>query len=155
MSKLTDRVAQLAQSFAEQKGLYIWDVKFEKRGADRVLLVVLDGDRTVLIDDCEFVSRGIDPLLDEEDLIQDAYCLEVSSPGLGRRLYTDRHIMLMSGREVTVSLYKALQNTKDFVGVLCPSPVGHVVIKGDDDEKTDFNLKDVSAIKLNDDLDLF
>ncbi len=146
MSKITDAVAVLALPFAKEKDLFIWDVRFEKQGRDYILQVTLDGDRPVTLDDCEHVSRGIDPLLDEADLIKEAYCLEVSSPGLGRRLYTDKHIELMKGREVTVGLYKAKDGEKDFVGVLLGLVDGEVIL-----ENVKFSQSEIKLIKLNDD----
>ena len=70
------------------------------------------------IEDCVAVSRALEKKLDEEDFIEEAYILEVSSPGLTRQLKKDRDFERCIGRLVKVNLYKAIDGGKSFVGVL-------------------------------------
>ncbi len=153
MSRVTDAVAKMATPFAEERGLYLWDVRLDKEGPNRFLRILLDGERAVDIDDCEAVSRGVDPLLDEADLISDAYYLEVSSAGLGRRLSRQEHFDRMAGEEVTVALYSAENGAKEHVGILKHRDKDTITIN--DTEPATFNLSNVRYVKLNDDLNLF
>ena len=73
MSKITDRVWKLAEPVAAQFGLRIWDIEYVREGADWFLRVYIDKDGPVDINDCENVSRALDPILDEEDPIPDSF----------------------------------------------------------------------------------
>ncbi|MBQ9704385.1 MAG: ribosome maturation factor RimP, partial [Clostridia bacterium] len=64
------------------------------------------------------MSRAIDPVLDEYDFIEDAYHLEVSSPGLERDIKTDYHMERCMGEKITVKLYAPINGAKVIVGVL-------------------------------------
>ncbi len=151
MSKVCDAVASMAAPFAKERGLYVWDVRLDKEGKNRFLRVFIDGeDKKVNIDDCEFVSRGIDPLLDEADLIADAYYLEVSSAGLGRHLVRDEHFERMTGKEVTVALYAARDGSKEHVGTLVEKSGNIIII--DTPQRVEFTTKEVRFVKLNDDI---
>ena len=78
--------ARLAQPVAEELGLVLWDVRFVKEGATWYLRYIIDKEEGVSIDDCVEMSRRLNPILDEADPIPQAYCMEVSSPGLNREL---------------------------------------------------------------------
>ncbi len=153
MSKITDAVSEMVVPFVSQRGLQLWDVRYEKEGPDRFLRIFLDGERAVELDDCEFISRSIDPLLDERDLIADAYYLEVSSAGLGRRLTRQEHFELMKGREVTVALYSAEDGAKEHTGILIGKEAEDIVIESPPQRR--FSAGKVRYVKLNDDLNLF
>ncbi len=153
MSKVTDTVAKMVTSFVEERGLFLWDVRLDKEGPNRILRIMIDGERAVDIDDCEAVSRAIDPLLDEADLIDEAYYLEVSSAGLGRRLTRQEHFDKMLGEEVTVALYKAVDGSKEHVGVLVGRDRDNIIINTPQEYR--FENGSVRYVKLNDDLNLF
>ncbi len=72
----------------------------------------------VNINDCETVSRALSDKLDEEDFIEDAYILEVSSPGLGRTLKKDKHLQMSIGEEVEIKTYKPIDGQKEMSGIL-------------------------------------
>ena len=70
----------------EKHGFELWDVEYVKEGSNWYLRAYIDKPGGIMIDDCEVVSREFSDILDEQDFIDDAYILEVSSPGLGRQL---------------------------------------------------------------------
>ena len=80
------RAEELLLPIAEENGVEIYDVEYVKEGSDWYLRAYIDKPGGVDINDCELVSRTLSDRLDEEDFIEDAYILEVSSPGLGRTL---------------------------------------------------------------------
>ena len=85
-------VWELAQPIAEQLGLVLWDVRFIKEGVNWYLRIIIDReDRAVDIDDCVNMSHAIDGPLDELDPIEQAYSLQVQSPGIERELTRDFH----------------------------------------------------------------
>ena len=74
----------------EKYGFELWDVEYVKEGSNWYLRAYIDKPGGIMINDCETVSRELSDILDAQDFIEDAYILEVSSPGLGRPLKTDR-----------------------------------------------------------------
>ncbi|MCC8169767.1 MAG: ribosome maturation factor RimP, partial [Oscillospiraceae bacterium] len=111
-------VLKLAEPLAAEHGVYVVDVAYKKAGADCSLCLYLDKDGGVGIDDCEAFSRAFEDVLDSEDPIDGNYTLEVSSPGVDRKLVKDREFLYYVGREVDVKLYKAMDGVKEFTGVL-------------------------------------
>ena len=83
---IASRVEALAQPVAEGLGYQLFDVEYVKEGPDHFLRLYITKEDGIVIDDCEAMSRAIDPLLDEADLIKEHYYLEVSSVGLDRPL---------------------------------------------------------------------
>jgi ribosome maturation factor RimP len=117
---IAEKVLELAEPVADTLDIWVWDVEFVKEGARRVLRITVDSENGITIDDCEKMHRAIDPLLDEADLIQEQYYLEVSSPGVERELKTDIHIEACEGWDVEVKLYAPRDGSKLFRGVLLP-----------------------------------
>ena len=112
------KTEELVMPIIEHFGYELWDVEYVKEGSDYYLRIYADKEGGFTVDDCEAVSRAIDPLLDEEDFISDAYILEVSSPGLTRKLVKDRDFDRSIGRLIRINLYKAVDGEKSYVGNL-------------------------------------
>ena len=115
---VAETVRSLAEPVAESLGCWIWDVEFVKEGARRVLRITIDSEEGITINDCEAMHRAMDPILDEADPIEEAYYLEVSSPGVERELKTEEHILACEGWDVEVKLYAPKDGAKLFRGVL-------------------------------------
>ena len=111
-------VRKIAEPLAEELGYVLWDVEYEKQGADMYLRITIDSEEGITLDDCERMHRAIDPLLDEHDPIEDAYHLEISSPGIERELKNDMHINACEGWDVEVRLYAPLDGAKSYTGKL-------------------------------------
>lgn len=148
-------VSELALPLVQKQQLTLWDVAFEKEGADWFLRVYLDREGgSVTIDDCEAVSRELSDLLDRTDPIEQSYYLEVSSPGLGRRLKKQHHFDACIGQPATVRLIRAVDGRREYVGVLQGLADGIVRLETEQD-LLEVPLAQCSYVKLNDDLDLF
>ena len=117
---IVETVWALAEPLAEELGCWLWDVEYVKEGARRVLRITIDSEEGITINDCEALHRAIDPVLDEADPIEEAYYLEVSSPGVERELRTPTHIEACEGWNVEVKLYAPIGGVKKFRGVLEP-----------------------------------
>lgn len=116
--EIAKKTEELVRPAAERMGLTIWDVTYEKEGGEYMLTVTLDRESGVSIDDCEALSREIDPLLDRENYITDAYTFCVSSAGLERRLTKPWHYDALMGEKVELKFYRAIDGQKSVVGVL-------------------------------------
>jgi ribosome maturation factor RimP len=117
-------------------GYQIWDVTYSKIGADYHLEITIDSENGINIEDCEKVHRAIDPILDEVDPIEDAYYLDVSSPGIERELRTEEHILWGVGQKVEAKLFAAVNGMKSIVGNLESFVDGKITIKNDAGEYT-------------------
>ena len=103
---------------AQTLGYTLWDVEFVKEGARRILRITIDNEAGITIDDCERMHRAIDPVLDEIDPIEDAYDLEVSSPGIERDLRTDEHIDACIGEVTELRFFAPVDGQKAVKGML-------------------------------------
>ena len=119
MSKIVDAVTALAGPIAQKHNCELWEVEYVKEAGGWYLRVYIDRPDGISIDDCEAVSRELDPVLDErDDLISGSYTFEVSSAGLERRLRGPSDFKRFSGCLVEVKLYKAHGGRKTFMGSL-------------------------------------
>lgn len=111
-------VWQIAAPIAEELGLELWDIRFEKEGANWYLRIFIDKEGGVGIEDCENMSRAIDEPLDEADPIEQSYCLEVSSPGIERELTREEHFRAYTGQKVMLRLIRPKDGVREFKGIL-------------------------------------
>lgn len=117
-SNIEEKAELLLTPVIEQLGPFeVVDVEYVKEGSSWYLRVYADKEGGIAIDDCELISRAIDPILDEKDLIPDAYILEVSSPGLTRALRKERDYQRNLDKPVEVHLYKPVEMGKDKVKI--------------------------------------
>ena len=126
MSRLTDRVAEIARPVVEEEGCSLWDVEYVREAGTWYLRVFIDRDGGVSIDDCERVSRRLDPILDEEDPIPDSYVFEVGSAGADRELKRPGDFEQFMGSEVEVKLYRPVDGSKHYTGTLSGYEAGAV-----------------------------
>ena len=112
------KVTPIAQRIADELGYMVWDVDYVKEGTEWFLRIDIDKDGGVNIEDCEKYSRAIDPVLDEENPIEEAYTLQISSPGVEREIKNDFHLEHCIGQTVQVRLYAPLNGFKEYVGEL-------------------------------------
>lgn len=137
----------LLTPIAQANGVEIYDVEYVKEGADWYLRAYIDKTEGVNIQDCENVSRALSDALDKDDFIEDAYILEVSSPGLGRTLKKDKHFEKSLGLKVELKTYKAIGKVKEFSGVLKSYDETSLTLEIDGEEKV-FAKSDVALVRL-------
>ncbi len=135
MASVAERVFDLVKDTVEACGVDLWDVRFLKEGSSYYLRIFIDKPEGVSINDCTDVSHAVDPLLDEADPIDKSYYLEVCSPGIERELTRPEHFSKSIGKTVAVKLFKAIDGTKEFIGVL-KSFDGNLTLEIDNEIKT-------------------
>lgn len=147
MSKITDRVEQLARPVVEGAGCTLWDVEYIREGGAWYLRLYIDKAGGVNITDCEAISRLMDPILDEEDPIPSSYVFEVCSAGIERELKRPSDFEQFIGSDVEVKLYQPRNGKKSFVGKLAGYENGCVtiIIK---DEEYKFEKAETAQVKL-------
>ena len=147
MSKISDIVAGLAQPLAAELGLELWDVEYVREAGQWFLRVYIDKDGGVSINDCEALSKALDPVLDEADPIPDSYVFEVSSAGAERELKRPRDFEKFMGSAVEVRLYKAVDGSKTWSGTLAGYEDGAVRLQTGDKEYV-FEKAQVAKVRL-------
>ena len=140
-------VEKLAVPILEKKGLEFVDVEYVKEGASWYLRLYIDKEGGVGIDECVDVSRELDAQLDD-DMTEQAYILEVSSPGLGRPLKKEKDFKRSLGEEVEIRTYRAIDRQKEFVGLLKAYDDSTVTITYEDDTEQTFDRGDIALIRL-------
>ena len=148
MSKLTDRVSALVRPVVEEEGCSLWDVEYVREAGTWYLRVFIDRDGGVGIDDCERISRRLDPILDEEDPIPDSYVFEVGSAGAERELKRPSDFEQFLGYEVELRLYRPMDGKKSFVGTLAGYDDGNVTITVGEEALT-FEKQQIAKVNLH------
>ena len=137
----------MAQPIIDQFGFELVDVEYVKEAANWYLRFYIDKEGGITVDDCE-VSRIFSDKLDELDFIEDAYIMEVSSPGLGRPLKKEKDYVRSMGKEVEIRTYRSMNGSKEFYGVLTGYDDDTVTIQTEEDEKLTFAKTDIALIRL-------
>lgn len=141
--------ARLVSPLIEERGLELWDVRFEKEGSQWYLRYFIDKDGGVNIGDCEFISRAVEKLLDEADPIEQSYTLEVSSPGIERELVKDWHYERYIGSDVNVRLIRAVDGGgRDFTGRLLSKTGDEIKILLGGDIEMVFSKAEAASVRL-------
>ena len=118
MSEKQRQLKKLANEVLEEFESELYLLKWEKRGKEWVLELLIDKEELVTTSDCADVSGRVSSELDERGLIEREYVLQVSSPGLERPLIEARHFAGAVGGKVEVNTYGPIDGTKEFVGLL-------------------------------------
>ena len=148
MSKITDKVTELAKPVVEEEGCSLWDVEYVREAGNWFLRIFIDKDGGVGIDDCERISRRLDPILDKADPIPDSYVFEVGSAGAERELKRPGDFEQFMGSEVEVRLYQPVNGCKVYVGVLAGYDNGRVTVTAGKNEVS-FDKSQIALVKLH------
>jgi len=124
-----EAVKQIAERVAESRGLQVWDLELKGGGKSRTLRVYVDKPEGVTHEDCAEYSREISTILDVEDVVPGgSYLLEVSSPGLDRRLIRPEDFARFQGSLVKLTTYEPVDGRKHFEGRLTTFTNGLLIL---------------------------
>ncbi|NCB94229.1 MAG: ribosome maturation factor RimP [Clostridia bacterium] len=138
----------LAAPIVSDFGFELVDVEYVKEAGTWYLRLYIDKEGGITVVDCEQVSRLFSEKLDEEDFIDDAYIMEVSSPGLGRPLKKEKDYIRNMGKEVEVRTYRPINKQKEFFGTLSAYDDNSVTITLEDQETQVFSKAEIALIRL-------
>lgn len=144
---IESKVSNMVQPIIDENTFELVDVEYIKEGSNWYLRVYVDKEGGIDIDDCVLVSRALEAKLDEDDFIQDAYILEVSSPGLTRPLKKDNDFRRNLGKQIEVRLYKAVDGRKEFEAKLTGYDADTITVELADTQIT-YNRNDIAMIRL-------
>jgi ribosome maturation factor RimP len=145
--KITEKVTQMALPVVEAHGCQLWDVEYVREGSEYFLRLYLDKEGGVDINDCEAISRAMDPILDEEDPIPESYHFEVCSAGLERPLKRPSDFERFMGEPIMVKLYRPRNGLKEIPGILRGYENGCVTMEAGKETIT-FQKSEVALVRL-------
>ena len=145
--KVTELVEKLAKPVVEENGCQLWDVEYVREGSEYFLRLYLDKEGGVDINDCERISRAMDPILDEKDPIPTSYHFEVCSAGLERALKRPSDFERFMGSTITVKLYRPRNGLKEIPCVLRGYDNGRVTVEAGKETIT-FEKSEVALVRL-------
>ena len=158
MTKLEKEVFECLEPIINNIGYELYDVIYEKTGKnDNHLIIFIDKDGGIVIEDCEKVNNEISDILDKKDFIKEQYYLEVSSPGLERRIRLAKHFKNSFNSIVRINLYKPIDKEKELIGKLISFDEEKITIsiensnnkKNNDNDKDKNEAKEISIERKN------
>ena len=146
---IVDKVREIAERVGSDKGLEVVDVQLLGGGGTRVLRIFIDKPEGVTHADCEYISHNVGTILDVEDVIPGGrYTLEVSSPGVERKLARPREFERFVGRKVKVTLREPVENQRHWVGALSGFNEGVITLEPAPGKSIQFPLEQVERANL-------
>lgn len=146
-TEIEDQVALLVEDLIVEAGLELVDVEYVQE-REWYLRIFIDKPAGVGIEDCEYISRMIEPMLDAADFLKQAYYLEVSSPGLDRVLRREKDFRRYAGSLVDIKFFRPVNGSKEITAELVGLIDGKVALKNDTTEFT-FAMNEVAQIRLH------
>jgi ribosome maturation factor RimP len=147
--EVTAKVLEIAERVGASEGLEIVEVQLLGGGAARVLRIFIDKPEGVTHADCEMISQNVGTILDVEDVIPGAhYTLEVSSPGVERKLTKPRDFERFVGKKVKVALREPIENQRHFMGTLKSFAEGVLTLEPAPGKSVEVPLEQVERANL-------
>ena len=146
MAKIEEKVEQLVKDPIEKLGYSLYDVEYVKEGPEYYLSLFLILYLYIFLNNCEKVSNEINEILDKADYIKEQYYLEVSSPGIERKLRKDKHLEQNISKNVEIKLFKKDNNgKKEYTGKLKAFNQEEIIIETD--KEITIERKNIAQIK--------
>ena len=131
---MSTQLRSLIEPVVTGMGFELWGLEHLTQGRFSILKIYIDAEKGIEVDDCASVSRQVGSLLDVEEPLKGQYTLEVSSPGMDRRLFTFEQFDLMKGSKVKLKLNKPFDGKKRFNGLLIGTEDKDVVLRVGEEE---------------------
>jgi ribosome maturation factor RimP len=142
-----DELLKLLEPAVERLGYELADLEVRLGGKGGLIRVFIDKPEGIDLDDCEKVSLAVSALLDVEDPVPGNYNLEVSSPGLDRKLTKVEHFQRFAGETVKVQMRFPIEGRRRFRGTLVSSDDENIVVEVDG-ESLSLPLKTIDTARL-------
>ena len=143
-----DRIREIADRVAASEGMELVDVEFVGRGRNPVLRIFLDKPGGITLGDCELVSGQVSAILDVEDFLPASYTLEVSSPGLDRRLVKPADYARFAGKQVKLVLKAPREGRRRFCGRLRGIEDGRIQLEEENGQVLGFDYAEIQKANL-------
>jgi ribosome maturation factor RimP len=144
----TGRIREIAEKIAISEGMELVDLDFRREGSGTVVRLFIDKPGGVNLTDCQEISGQVAAQLEVEDPVPGSYTLEVSSPGLDRRLTRESHFVQFTGRKARVTTHQPFQGRRKFLGQIEGFAEGKIVLSTEDGGTVEIPLEDVARARL-------
>jgi ribosome maturation factor RimP len=147
--EIVNRIKDIAERVGASEGLAIVDVQFLGGGGSRLLRIFIDKPEGVSHADCEMVSQQVGTILDVEEVVPGGrYTLEVSSPGLERKLLCPKDYERFLGHKAKIALRQPIANQRHFQGTLAGIADGIVTLEDSSGKSLRFALDQIEKANL-------
>lgn len=148
--KIEETIADIINPALIENDLFLWDLNFNRFGKNNVLAIRIDGNhhRNIDMEQITKISQEISELLDVTDPIEDAYMLDISTPGAERSLQTDDHYNWALNQLVEIKLFKPINKQKIFRGQLINVDDNQLVIELEDQSNISFKKQDIANANI-------
>jgi len=116
--EISHKIAEIAERVAHSEGIEVVEVEVKGGGKNQFVRISIDKPEGVSHADCELISQQVGTILDVEDVVPGHYTLEVSSPGVERKLLKPRDYERFQGKKASVTLRAPLDNQRHWEGTL-------------------------------------
>jgi len=127
--EIVDRVKELAAGYLEDNGIELVEITYRREQGGMTLRLLVDTPSGIRIDECEGLNNYLSELLDTEDVIQEHYVIDVSSPGLDRPIKTDRDFERSIDKTLEITTYEPIDGRKTHEGRLVGIAKGEIVVE--------------------------
>jgi ribosome maturation factor RimP len=146
---LQERITAIAERAAAREGLEVWNVDVLGAGRSRLVRIFIDKPDGVTLADCELMSQQVGTVLDVEDIVPDQrYHLEVSSPGIERRLFKPEHFARFAGQKARIALREPFENQRRWEGILAGVEEGVILLETANGASMRFSLDQIEKANL-------
>lgn len=152
------RAEKMLEPMMREHHFELVDIEWVKEAGNWYLRAYLDKEGGITLDDCELINRAWSDQMDQEDFIEEAYILEVSSPGLGRPLKKEKDFKRSLGEEVDVKFYSARkipggkkgkeQSAKEITGILSAYDADTITLETAFDPSYVIARAEIASVKL-------
>ena len=148
-TSIIETIEPAIEEIVSALNLETYDLEWVKEAGNQILRLYIDSEKGVDLNDCEQASRAVEKYLDEHDPIPVSYTLEVSSPGIERRLKKDKHYKRYIGERVKVKLFSPMEGRKKFTGILSQVNEAGIEIVDEDGNNIRIDKKQIGLCSLS------
>ena len=146
--KISDKANEIIENKAKARNLYIVDITYKQEGGKAVLRILADKEGGIQMEECASFNSELIEIFDKENTIEEEYVLEVSSPGLDRKLKNDKDFEWATGKNIKVTTYAPIEGENVFIGKLLGVSAESVVIEKDK-IATEIQKTKIASARLN------
>jgi len=145
---VVSRIEEIAERVARSEGMEIVEVELKGGGRNQLLRISIDKPQGVTHADCELISQQVGTILDVEDVVPGHYTLEVSSPGVERKLLKPRDFERFQGKKVKIALHEPMENQRNWEGTLAAFSEGVITLDTGAGKTLHIRLEQVAKANL-------
>ena len=145
---ITSKIEEIARRVAGSEGLEVVEVEVKGGGNNRLVRIAIDKPEGVTHGDCELMSQQVGTILDVEDIVPGRYTLEVSSPGVERKLIKPQDYQRFQGKKARITLRDAVEGRRNWEGTLAGYSGGAVMVETEPGKTRQFPLEQIQKANL-------